>query len=33
VTRTMDFSVTVSDGIVYVASGNDECEVPWVSLK
>ncbi len=33
VKRTMDLSITVSDGIVYVAAGNGECEIPWVALQ
>jgi len=33
VKRTMDISVTVSDGIVYVSSENGECEVPLVALQ
>lgn len=30
--RTMDLSVTISDGLVYVSAENGDCEVPWVSL-
>lgn len=33
VKRTMDFSVTVSDGLVYVSGENGDCEVPFVSLQ
>jgi uncharacterized protein YaeQ len=33
VKRTMDLSVTISDGSVYVSSENGECEVPWVVLQ
>jgi uncharacterized protein YaeQ len=33
VTRTMDFSVTISDGMVYVSGENGDCEVPWVPLQ
>jgi len=30
--RTMDVSVTVSDGAVYVSSADGEAEVPWTQL-
>jgi len=33
VKRTMDFSVTISDGIVYVSAKNGDCEVPWMPLQ
>lgn len=33
VTRTMDFSVTISDGIIYVSLKNGDCEVPWLPLQ
>ena len=33
VKRTMDFSVTVSDGMIYVSSENGSCEVPWIALQ
>ncbi len=33
VKRTMDLSVTVSDGTVYVSSENSSCEVPWTALQ
>lgn len=33
VKRTMDLSVTISDGLVYISGDNGECEVPWVSLQ
>ncbi len=31
--RTMDLSVTITDGTVYVASGAGECEVIWSILQ
>ncbi len=31
--RTMDLSVTASDGMVYVSSENGACEVPWTALQ
>lgn len=33
VKRTMDLSVTISDGLVYISGENKECDVPWVSLQ
>lgn len=33
VKRTMNFSVTISDGMVYVSAENGDCEVPWVPLQ
>ena len=33
VKRTMDLSVTASDGMVYVSSENGACEVPWTALQ
>ena len=33
VKRTMDLSVTISDGIVYISAENGECEVPWTVLQ
>jgi len=33
VKRTMDLSVTISDGLVYVSAENGECEVSWVALQ
>lgn len=33
VKRTMDLSVTASDGIIYVSSENGSCEVPWTLLQ
>ncbi len=33
VKRTMDLSITISDHVVYVAAGNGECEISWVSLQ
>lgn len=33
VKRTMDLSVTVSDGAVYAASGDGACEVSWTKLQ
>jgi uncharacterized protein YaeQ len=33
VKRTMDISITISDGIVYVSAEKGECEVTWVSLQ
>ncbi len=31
--RTMDVSVTVSDGAVYVSSADGEAEIPWTLLQ
>jgi uncharacterized protein YaeQ len=31
--RTMDLSVTVSDGVVYVSGDTGECEISWKPLK
>ncbi len=31
--RTMDLSVTISDGTAYVAAGTGECEVSWGVLQ
>lgn len=31
--RTMECSITVSDGVIYVSAANGECEVPWVELR
>ena len=33
VTRTMDFSITISDHIAYVSAKNGECEVACLELK
>ncbi len=33
VKRTMDLSVTASDGMVYVSSETGACEVPWTALQ
>ncbi len=33
VKRTMDLSVTISDGIIYISAENGECEVPWTVLQ
>lgn len=33
VKRTMEFSVTVSDGVIYVSGATGECEVPWKVLQ
>ncbi len=33
VKRTMDLSVTASDGMIYVSSENGACEVPWIALQ
>lgn len=31
--RTMEYSVTVSDGVIYVSTENGDCEVPWTTLN
>jgi len=31
--RTMDLSVTISDGLVYVSTENGGCEVSWMALQ
>ena len=31
--RTMDMSVTVSDGVIYVSAPTGECEVAWTTLQ
>ncbi|MBU1697636.1 MAG: YaeQ family protein [Proteobacteria bacterium] len=33
VKRTMNLSITISDGLAYVSAENGECEVPWVALQ
>ena len=33
VKRTIDLSVTASDGMIYVSSENGACEVPWIALQ
>ncbi len=31
--RTMDLSITISDGVAYISAENGECEVSWVTLQ
>ncbi len=33
VKRTMNLSITISDGIVYVSAENGDCEVPFMTLQ
>ncbi len=31
--RTMDLSITISEGVVYVSSERGDCEIQWVQLQ